>query len=240
MNLKDFEKTIEFVEFPENQYYKRKETKNQIVIHHTVSGVGLAGDIASWLRTPERVATAFFVERNGNIRQNFSEEYWAHHLGVTHGLFQKYNLDPSGGTNIWLNMNSIAIELDSWGGLVKEDDGKWYPAFWNTATKKYVGSKKSGAIERVYEIPEGFRGFYGFELYYPEQIEGLRKLLLFLSEKYNIPTDYHENMWDVSIDALSGHDGIWTHVSYRPDKSDCFPQKDLIDMLKSLKNENIA
>jgi hypothetical protein len=36
--------------------------------------------------------------------------------------------------------------------------------------------------------------------------------------------------------ALSGTPGVWTHVSYRADKSDCHPQIELINALKELKN----
>jgi len=45
---------------------------------------------------------------------------------------------------------------------------------------------------------------------------------------------YNGNMWDVNEDALNGEPGVWTHVSYRSDKSDCHPQPELIDVLKSL------
>ena len=46
--------------------------------------------------------------------------------------------------------------------------------------------------------------------------------------------DYKKDMWDISRSALSGSPGIYTHVSYRKDKSDCHPQKDLIENLKNL------
>jgi hypothetical protein len=41
-------------------------------------------------------------------------------------------------------------------------------------------------------------------------------------------------MWEVTSKALNLEEGIFTHASYRKDKSDCFPQYELIDMLKSL------
>ena len=41
-------------------------------------------------------------------------------------------------------------------------------------------------------------------------------------------------MWDISDKALAGEAGVWTHVSFRTDKSDCHPQPELIQMLKSL------
>ena len=40
--------------------------------------------------------------------------------------------------------------------------------------------------------------------------------------------------WNISSNALSGKNGIYTHVSYREDKSDMHPQAELIAMLQSL------
>jgi hypothetical protein len=55
-----------------------------------------------------------------------------------------------------------------------------------------------------------------------------------LVETYNIPKDYKKDMWDISRSALSGSPGIYTHVSFRKDKSDCHPQEELIDLIQSL------
>jgi len=41
-------------------------------------------------------------------------------------------------------------------------------------------------------------------------------------------------VWKPIQAALDGKAGIWTHVSYRYDKSDCHPQPELINMLKTL------
>jgi len=40
----------------------------------------------------------------------------------------------------------------------------------------------------------------------------------------------------ISENAMKGKKGIWTHTSYRADKSDCHPQLELIKMLQSLQN----
>jgi hypothetical protein len=41
-------------------------------------------------------------------------------------------------------------------------------------------------------------------------------------------------MWDISKKGLSGIPGVYTHNSYRKDKSDISPQPKMIAMLKSL------
>jgi hypothetical protein len=43
-------------------------------------------------------------------------------------------------------------------------------------------------------------------------------------------------MFEFSSDAIDGKPGVWTHVSFRKDKSDCHPQPELIDMLKTIQN----
>jgi len=98
-----------------------------------------------------------------------------------------------------------------------------------------VANTRVAPIQNVQVYEQGFRGFYGFEKYTDAQIEAVRELLVFWNERYKIPLDYHDDMWDISNEALAGKAGVWTHVSYRKDKSDCHPQPELIEMLKSLK-----
>jgi N-acetylmuramoyl-L-alanine amidase len=210
------------VDFPEDQYFKEETNKNQIVLHHTVSGGDALGDINYWKSNPDKVATAIVADRSGKIYQCYSTKYWAYHLGL------------KTSSNVPLNKGSIGIEIDSWGGLVKHTDGNWYPAVWDTTLKKYTPNLKVKAIENVVEFTQGFRGFYGFEKYTDAQIESVRKLLVFWNEKYKIPLKYNSDMWDISQKALNGESGVWTHVSYRSDKSDCYPDERLIAMLKSL------
>ena len=70
------------VKFPETQYYKEEHPKNQVVIHHTVSGSNPANVINVWATNTERVATAFVMGGDGTIAQAFSSKHWAHHLGL--------------------------------------------------------------------------------------------------------------------------------------------------------------
>jgi hypothetical protein len=56
-----------------------------------------------------------------------------------------------------------------------------------------------------------------------------------LAKDFDIDLTYQTDMWDISENALSGNNGIYTHVSYRSDKNDMSPQTELITMLKSLK-----
>ena len=205
--------------FPTNQYFKQEMPKKIIVLHHTVSGVGIEGDVNWWKQTPERVGTPFIISREGEINQLFDEKYWIHHLGIKQHIL---NLFKSKVSNARLNQLSIGIELDSWGGLIKKN-GKWF---------NYAGSEVKK--ENVQEYPNGYRGYFAFEKYTKAQIDSLKDLLLNLAFKYNIPTGYNSNIFEFNGNALKGTHGIWSHSSFRPDKSDCHPQPELINMLKSL------
>lgn len=209
------------IDFPDNRYIKEQTIKRQIVLHHTVSGKGSAGDINWWKQNPQRIATAIIIEWNGDIIQLFSSKYWAHHLGVR------------ASNNKALNMGSIGVELDAWGGLVKFNK-KWYPALWDNKLNKFIADTRKTPIKNIQTYPNTYRGFYAYEKYTDEQIESLRKLLVYWGDVYNIPLKYNETMFDVSSEALSGTPGIWSHTSFRADKSDIHPQPELIEMLKSL------
>jgi len=209
---------IKFVNFPANQYVREETKKTQIVLHHTVSGKGVEGDINWWLKDPKRIATHFIINWDGTIYQNYSSKYWGYHLGEVTSTFHKLGLNYQRH-----DMNTIAIEIDSWGGLSKKE-GKYYHAY---------GREVSEDI--VYTLDKPFRGFRFFEKYTEKQIESVRNLIVYFNEKYQIPLTYSET-WDISKDALSGKPGIYYHTNYREDKSDVFPYPPLINMLKNLKN----
>ena len=132
------------VEFPVEQYVHVPVDKFQIVLHHTVSGAGVEGDVGHWVSSKARVATALIIDRKGVIHQCFSSKYWAHHLGVKSGFIREQKTSK---TNLELNQKSIGIELDSYGGLVKKGN-KFYTVYGNEISK-----------DKVVEYKDGFRGY---------------------------------------------------------------------------------
>lgn len=135
------------VPLPEDQYVREATDKKQIVLHHTVSGQGVNGDISWWRQTSDRVGTAIIVGWDGKIYQCYGSKYWAWHLGC-------------GNTN--LDKHSIGIEIDAWGGLVRSNR-QWYPAKYDKELKKFVANTSFAPIQNVQVYPDGYRGFYGFE-----------------------------------------------------------------------------
>jgi len=220
---------IEVMSFPDDQFIHEEYDKTIIVIHHTISGNGVEGDVSSWEATTERVATCIIIDRDGIPWQLFSSKYYAGHLGAG---------------NINLDKHSIAVELDNWGGLIagdgttkqfgKNPDGT--PKFVHTVTGKYYAYYGNSVTVPMQYYESGFRGYYYYEQYPEKQLRTLGELLLYWRLKYNISLNYNSDMWDVSSRALSGTPGVWGHVSYRNalEKTDPHPQSSLIEMLKTL------
>jgi len=228
--LKPFSAFDKIVQVPWTRYEKEETDKKQIVLHHTVSGDGITGDLKTWEQW-RAVATAIIIDRDGTINQLFSSKYWAYHL-------------KAGNSN--LDKHSIGIELDNWGGLIAGDgtimqfgkrrDGS--PNMVHTKVGKYYATYGNSVTCPMTHYPNGFRGYKYFEAYTNEQIKAAGELILLWHQRYNIPLDYHEDMWQKSPNALSGTPGVWAHVSYRNPaaKQDAHPQPELIAMLKTLKS----
>lgn len=192
------------------KYYPDIYKKNQVTIHHTVSGPGISGDLEHWKTFKSHIATCIIIERDGKINQLFSSKYWGYHLSCG---------------NTFLDQHSIAVELDNWGQLY-ELNGKFYNVYdkeVNVPIRRYI---------------KGFRGEQIFEAYTKEQLWSLGQLLLLWNINYEIPLRYNEDMWDVSEKALNGEPGIFAHVSYKPSgKWDAHPDPQLISLLKYLENK---
>lgn len=205
--------------FPETQYYKVANTKKIIVLHHTVSGVGVSGDINWWKKTPEKVGTPYIIARDGTITQIFDDKYWIHHLGVKSHQLKQFG---SNVTNDRLNQISIGIELDSWGGLVRRN-GNWV-------------NDNGLVIPECDVVPyrDGYRGYFAFEKYTDAQIQALKELMIDISKRHNLPLNYFPEMFAFNEKAVKGYHGIWSHTSFRPDKSDVHPDLRLIEMLQSI------
>ena len=70
LDLKD--EDLQMVDW--DRYYKEEFDKKQIVLHHTVSGPGLRGDLETWKKYKSNIATCMIVERDGKINQLFSSK----------------------------------------------------------------------------------------------------------------------------------------------------------------------
>lgn len=232
----DLKKIIQYPA-PASEYYKEVFGKTLVVVHHTASGGNPIGDM-DYLNTDKQGAVncALFIGRDGKIYQAFSTKYWSNHLGVPQSTFTKFKVN---NTCKKLHQKSVAIELDSWGWLelggYTNPSGKWVA---KEQGKFYSYAAVEVKAENVITYPEGYLGKKYYEKYTELQIKALEDVLVYLCDTYAISKEYNCNMWEVSADALSGKNGIWSHTSFRESgKWDIHPQPEIIKMFINLKNK---
>ena len=223
---------------PFGEYYADIRKKDTVYLHHTAGGHRPDWTIDGWKHDRTKtggklaVATAYVIggistvnadaSFDGHVYRAFDEKYWAHHLG----LKQQNNRN--------LNQRSIAIEICNYGPLVLNKEGKFI---------NYVNREVPASM--VATLDEPFRGYKYYHRYTDKQLESLRSLLLGISERHDIDirrglrecfqVPYrHSFAFELKEDASTGSPGLWTHSNVRKDKSDCFPQPELIDLILSL------
>jgi len=221
-------KKIKQVPLSEGQYVNEETKKLQIVLHHTAGNSSAPGTIKMWDADDRgRIATCVVISGkglskdtfDGEIAQAFSSKKWAYHLGIKPDVFRANALPYRS-----LDPLAIGIEICNWGPLTQKSDGKYY---------NYVD--RVVPADQVCELSVPYKGHKYYHAYTDAQIESVRQLLVYWGKIHGISLKYNEtDMWSVSKNALSAVPGVYTHNSYRKDKSDISPQPKMIAMLKSL------
>ena len=204
-------------------------------IHHTAGWNNPYNTINSWNKYKRgRVATQYCIggtsvrvgsygddKYNGQVVECFPDYYIGWHLGKV--------------GNFNMSKYSSAVEINNFGYVTKKD-GKYY---------NYVNSEVPESM--VCDLGYEFRGHQYWHAYTLEQIESLRLLIKHAQRTYpNINMSnglpqllrdgvHPKDAFDFNEDAYNGRiKGLWTHTNTRTDKFDCFPQAELVDLLKSL------
>ncbi|MDL2308876.1 N-acetylmuramoyl-L-alanine amidase [Bacteroidales bacterium OttesenSCG-928-B11] len=203
--------------------------KKQITIHHTASGDGVGGDVAWWQSRSDRIATSYIIDRQGRLHKCFGDDFWAYHLGCKQSHFANAGLPYKK-----LDPHNIGIELDSWGALLMHTDGKFYPVAYSNG--KPVPNLKCKPAANIYEYCANgkYRGFQYYERYTTAQLDTLKHLLLYLMAKHGIKAYYSDDIWHICKRALAGQEGVFSHSSFNPGKSDAHPQIELVNLLKAV------
>jgi len=201
-------------------------------IHHTAGWDNPYNTVANWNKDKRgRVATQYCIggsnvkgkeaKHDGVVVECFPNNYLGWHLGKV-GKFA-------------ISKFSGGVELNNFGYLKKKDE-KYY-TYVNTEVKS----------EFVCDLGYKFRGFQYWHAYSDKQIESLRLLILHLKDIYpkmdlvnGLPKLLKEGVhpkdaFEFNSDAYNAKQfGLWTHTNVRKDKFDCFPQPELVEMLKNL------
>lgn len=211
---------------PKDQYVNTKVKNNYIVLHHTAGTNNPYHTIDYWAKDSRgKIATEFVIggqnyatgedKYDGTIVQAFPHGYLAWHIGRS----------GSGA----MNKSSVGIELCSMGRL--------------TDNKTYTGKVVHGS--QIEQLPEMFKGVLKFHRYSDAQIEALKDLLMYISERDDIDLRIGLQQWikkygptkafSYQEDAYYGKTkGLLSHGNIRRDKDDVYPDPRLVDMILTL------
>lgn len=212
---------------PKGEYLNGPVKNEYIFLHHTAGNNNPYRTIDQWGRDNRgRIATEFVLgginHRNGDnefdgvMVQAFPEGCQGWHLGKT----------LSG----WMNRHSVGLEICSMGYLNKDH-------------KTYVNTK--ALPDQVIELTEPFQGYLHYHKYSDAQIKAIEQWIRYVGERDCIdiriglkqfiqkygPTKGFGFQMDASLGKIKG---LLTHTNVRKDKSDCYPDPNLVDMILSL------
>lgn len=210
---------------PKGEYLDGPTKKEFIFLHHTAGWHKPYKTIDSWGRDSRgRVATEFVLggqsikgndnQYDGVMVQAFPEGGYGWHLGKNGSQY--------------MHKHSVGIEVNNF-GYIKNG-------------KTYAGT--TAHESQIVTLDKPFRGYTTWHRYSDAQIEALRKWILYIAERDGIDVraglpalvkEKGADAFEFNEDAYYGRvKGLWTHTNTRKDKSDMFPQQELMDMLTSL------
>lgn len=210
---------------PPGEYKSGPTNKEYVFLHHTAGWHNPYNVIKSWGGDSRgRIATEFVLggqsvkgnddTYDGEMVQCFPEGGYGWHLG------------KNGSQH--MHKHSVGIEICNFGYI---KNGKTYAGTVVDESQKV-------------ELAQPFRGYKTWHRYSDAQIEATRKWILFIAERDNIDVRDGLQKWikaegvkafDWKEDAYYGRvKGLLTHTNTRKDKTDLFPQQEVIDMILSL------
>lgn len=236
---------IERYLLPKGEYKTGPTDKEFLFLHHTAGWQNPYKCIDSWGRDSRgSIATEFVlggqsikgndIEYDGTLLQCMSEGGYGWHLG------------KNGSQH--MHTHSVGIEVCNFGpltkgGYKKKINGKktWIEKDPNSY---YAYQGTTADINQVCKLDKEFRGYKYWHKYSDTQIEALREFILFIGERdsIDITKGLIEEIKKNGVDAFDFNEnayygkikGMWTHTNVRTDKTDLFPQQELIDMLLNL------
>jgi len=217
--------TIERYYLPKGEYKEGPTDKEYLFLHHTAGWHNPYNQIDQWGRDSRGSIGTEFVLGGPSIKGN-DFNYDGKMLQCIPEGGYGWHLGKNGSQH--MHTHSVGIEICNFGYI---ENGKTY-------------ARTSVVPEQIVKLDKPFRGHQEWHRYSDEQIEATRKLILFIAERDGI--DVREGLISEikkkGVDAFEFNEGayygkvkgMWSHSNTRKDKTDLFPQQELIDMLLSL------
>lgn len=224
------ETLFETILLDSDEYHRGPNRPEYIFIHHTSGWNNPISVVKDWNDdTRGRIATEFVIGGQ-SVRGNDTK--WD-------GKIIKCLPDGGHGAHLGavgsraMHINSVGIELNNFGFLTKV--GEIYKTYTGTIVHP----------DQVCDLGYKWRGHRYWHNYSDSQIESLRELIQFISNRNGIDVSKGlqeflkqgkpQDAFEYKADAFTGKiKGILSHSNVRRDKTDCYPHPKLIEMLKSL------
>lgn len=210
---------------PKGEYLEGPSKKEYCFLHHTAGWNNPYKTVNNWAKdTRGRIATEFVL--GGQKLTNGNADYDGVMVQCMPDGAYGWHLGKNGSQ--YMHKHSVGIEVNNFGYL---KDGKAYQG--STAHES-----------QIVELAEPFRGYKYWHRYSDAQIEALDKWIRWIGERDGIDIraglpalvkEHGAAAFEWNADAYYGKvKGLWTHTNTRKDKTDMFPQQELLDLLVSL------
>ncbi len=181
----------------EGEFIRGIYPKHQIVLHGTASSGAM--NIGNWWNIQQgAIATAYAVDKGGELIELFPPCYWAYHTG-------------NGSAH---DINTVGVEIAN-EGYLKEMNGKYY---WDAAGKwvEYQG--------KVFDNKVKWRGWQHFAAFTEEQYDTTARICAELCRNFDIRPAVLDG-YEYAISYLS-FKGIVKHCNIYSTKVDVTPAFD--------------
>ena len=227
---------------PKGEYKEGPVSKEYLFLHHTAGWHNPYNTISNWARDKRgAIATEFVIGGPSVFGDDF--EYDGEIVRCIPNGGYGWHLGANGSQH--MHVHSVGIEVCNFGpltkGKYKNKDGVWVM---KNPDKYYTYAGQEVHDSQIVILEREFRGYSAWHKYSDEQIKSLRELILYISRRDGIDickglveeiNKHGVDGFDWNEDAYYGRvKGMWTHTNTRKDKSDMFPQPELIEMLLSL------
>ena len=246
--------------FPEETHKIQVVLHHTAILNASIQNVIGKEKGDSWRGRTDHVSTHFIIQRDGSYDQLFDLKYWANHLGSRQkgsSYLQKATISIElEGVGFLKYVNGTGMRTKR-GEISFSNDARF-----KQGTQSFTYEKLKGGIDEIavakpvemnsdgsLKVQPNYRGYTYYQAYTTPQLATLRKVLGEIKKAYpNIVigstysgekgTKFNEQFpgkGEISSTAFKNQPGIYTHNSYRTDKRDVFPQKELIELLQNFK-----
>ena len=210
---------------PKGEYKEGPTRKEYLFLHHTAGWNNPYKAVDAWAKDDRGPIGTEFVLGGLSVRGN-DDRYDGELVQCMPEGAYGWHLGKNGSRR--MHTHSVGIEVCNFGHA---ENGRTY-------------TQTPIAEDQLVTLPDAFRGHAQWHRYSDRQIETLRATILWIAERDSIDVrdglvaEINRNgldAFDFNEDAFNGTvKGMWTHTNTRRDKTDMFPQSEMVDMLVGL------